>query len=142
MGASELMVSRWQGTATKLIMLVAVIMFIGATADIDCTWGKYRSNPYNNTVVNNGADKVKIKTCSASVCSSGTHKYVDCPAYVEAGVTETVSLDQGLHYMVFYDGVTKTDKECWPSSVGVWPSTLTLPLDPATCGAGLLNITN
>ena len=118
---------------------------------LDCTtWGKHKSKPYIITVrqnslvemeysfgllqvINNGADKVKILTCNRDVCSSGTHKYVGCPAYIEAGSTETVSVDQGVHYMVFYNGKTDRETECWPSSVGNFPTTLTLPLDPAAC---------
>merc|ERR1711865_1222586 len=70
--------------STSLKLLLFTTVLVGASS-LDCTWGKYKSNPYNITVVNNGPDKVKIRTCGAEVCSSGTHKYVDCPAYIEAG---------------------------------------------------------
>merc|ERR1712086_775959 len=72
--------------STSLKLLLFTTVLVGASS-LDCTWGKYKSNPYNITVVNNGPDKVKIRTCGAEVCSSGTHKYVDCPAYIEAGTT-------------------------------------------------------
>ena len=45
------------------------------------------------------------------VCSTGTHKYVDCPIHVEPGTAANLDLDQGLDYIVFYDLTTGESTE-------------------------------
>ena len=75
-----------------------------------------RSNPFGIQSSNLSHSHHNLSSFSAvhfprDVCSTGTHKYVDCPIHVEPGTAANLDLDQGLDYIVFYDITTGESTE-------------------------------
>ena len=123
-----------------LLLLAAVVLAAGTAAAQDalnCTFRTPIAAAQVITIENNETSRIKVRTCDKDVCSSGTHKYVDCPAYTRSPKF-TVRVDRDLHYIAFYNSDTQSTAECWPVYPGAFPPKIALPLGPHGCaGIGM-----
>ena len=117
--------------AQLILLTVALPPVDPRNSHIDCTFRE--SSPYNINISNWLADGFKVLTCNEEVCSSGTHKYIRCASHLSPNTTTTVSINQGVRYMVFYDLKVKLAAPCGLSS-----SFIVLPCRPGmTSSVGL-----